>query len=187
MESNPVNEREFARFDVEVRVRFSIVSEESAAEVERKLLDAPSVWNVQGEGELLKLASGAGSGTEGALAGALLDIARQVGRLTHRLLDSSGPMEVGTFTQLAENGARFATHMLLDPGALLDIRMMSDDADVPPVRLLAEVRHVQGGAPARYGLCFRAIHPRDRERLIRYLYEIQRRELRRASVTRRRS
>lgn len=182
MEQAQINEREFARFAVRLRARFRVVENDEELEtLSERLLETPSVWAPEGESELWKLADSPGSGPDGLLARAILDIARQVERLNGRLMDDAGPMSVGSVVQLSGGGIRFSTSTLLKAGDRVDLRLMDDESEAPPIRILGEVVHVEGTPPAHYGLAFKTIHPVDRERLMRYIYHVQRRELRRAT------
>ena len=179
MSSTQINEREFARLEAHLQARFRVIeSETELATLVADVLKAPSVWGAEGESELRHLADSPQSGAPGLLARALLDVARQVQRMSGRLLDEGGPMNVGTVDQISGGGVRFATSALLKRGSLLLLRLMDDRLEAPPVRVIAEVAHAGGPAPARYGLAFTTIHPADRNRLIRYVYQLQRRELR---------
>lgn len=181
MRTEEKNQREFGRFAVQLQARFRVI--EAADEIEalaEKVRAATEIWSPEGESELRKLADGPLSGSEGALARAILSLGRQVERLTHRLMDDGGPMEVGNIVELSGGGALFVTGAVLDPGSVLDFRVVDDEGDAPPMRVLARVVHISGPPPRQYGLRFEEIHPVDRERLIRYVYQIQRRELRKA-------
>ncbi|MCP3979386.1 MAG: hypothetical protein GY716_08660 [bacterium] len=128
---------------------------------------------------LIDLAS-TGSSNEAMLARAVLGLARQVGRLSHSVFDSTGPNAVGTLHQLSGGGGLLSSSAALQPGEQLDLRMWDEDPQVPPIRMLAEIVRVDHPTPGPFPLRFTAIHPQDRERLIRYLYEVQRRALREA-------
>ena len=174
------NRREFARIAVQLRVRFRIVRGEEVEAVERALLEAPSVWAPAGESELLKLATSSGRGSEGFIAQAILDVCRQIGRLSHHAFVATGPTAVGEFLQLSGGGALMATRVVLTEGTHLDLRLSDEDLEAPPVRILAKIlggeRLAEGEVPVK----FVTLHPTDRERLIRFLHALQRRELRRA-------
>lgn len=181
MEREAGNQREFARVPVRLAARFRVVRGEEAEALEARLLDAPSVWAPPGEAELLKLAGGGGSGSEGVLARAILDVGHHVARLTHRVLVATGPTAVGEFLQLSGGGGLMATDEALAEGARLDLRLADEDPEAPPLRVLAEVVRGQRRSAGNYPLRFVAIHPTDQERLIRFVHSLQRRQLRRAS------
>ena len=185
MASTQINEREFARLEVQLRARFRVVeSDEDLEALTADVLRRPSVWGLEGESELWHVADSPQSGPQGLLARAVLDLARQVQRVSGQVLDESGPMNVGSVVQLSGGGIRFATSALFSNGTILLLRLMDERMEAPPVRALAEVAHVEGEAAARYGLAFTTIHPADRERLIRYIYQLQRRALRRGDPNR---
>ena len=174
--------REFARVTVQLDTRFRIVEGKSIDCLEARLAEAPTVWAPEGERALVDLANSTRAGSDALMAKAILDITRQVRRLRTAVRDPGGPMEVGRLTQLSGGGGRLVTTMTLEYGACLDLRLLDDDTEPPPVRLLAEVVHGNGLPPGAYGLKFRAMHRSDRDRLIRHIYRLQRRELRRVKV-----
>jgi hypothetical protein len=175
-----MHEREFARTTVRLDTRFRVVEGPSIEALRNKLAEAPSVWAPEGERALVDLAQSTSTGNDALLARAILDLIRQFRRLRTSVRDPGGPMEVGLLTQLSGGGARLETTLELDPGACLDMRLLDDETEPPPVRVLAEVIHGVGLPYGAYGVAFRAIHPSDRDRLVRYTYRLQRRELRRA-------
>jgi len=174
MTTKSAQDRRYARVRARLRARFRVIDSMSAATLEEELLAAASVWSPRGESELVKLAGG----PEGLMATAILDISRQIQRLSYRILDSDGPMEVGELDELSGGGAKLRSKAIFEKGTLLDMRLVDEDPEAPPIHMLAEVIHVRGGPPAVYGICFRGIHPLDKERLIRFIYGLQRRELR---------
>jgi hypothetical protein len=182
MQTEQIEERQHARVKVRLGARFTLLDREQAEELEEQLLEKPSVWTLSSENELMKLADGSQSGDEALLAGAILDLCRQVERLGHRQYEAVGPSEVGTVVQLSGGGMLFSTQYHMKEGDLLDIRLLDETMEAPPIRALAEIVHQRGAPPNRYGLRFNTIHPLDKERLIRYIYQLQRRELRRASL-----
>jgi hypothetical protein len=184
MEQEYRDERQHARIEVRLRARFTVLDRNEAEILEERILEAPSVWSPEGENELTKMADSGQSGPEGLLARAILDLSHQIGRLSHHLLTAIGPAEMGTISQISGGGAQFSTQYLLEEGSLLDIRLVDDELEAPPVRAIAEVVHVRGAPPSRYGIAFKTIHPVDNERLIRYIYQVQRRQLRQASLER---
>jgi hypothetical protein len=176
------NEREWARVQVKVRARFKVIDEQEAARLEREILARPSVWGPSGEAGLRELAGSAAAGPSPLLAQALLEISRQVVRLQARFGDSGGPMETAEVGELSGGGGNLATPLLLRRGDRLELRFEDDDDDAPPVRALASVVHEGGPPPGRYGFHFDAIHSADRDRLIRFIYQVQRRALRTAHL-----
>jgi len=182
MEATQKSQREYARIDVCLNVCFrQLEADEELERIEQTLLAKPSVWGPPGETELWKLADSANTGAEGLIAKALLALSAQIERLNRAASNPDGPMELGEIIELSCGGARFSTRSLLARGSRLLLSFMGDDPEVPPVRVLAEVVHLQTGPDGYYGLAFRAIHPADKERLTRYIYSLQRRQLRRAS------
>jgi c-di-GMP-binding flagellar brake protein YcgR len=181
MSSDGPNRRQFARISVSLRVRFRVVRGDEADALREELLDAPSVWAPEGESLLLKLATGSGSGSEGLLARAVLDVSRQIGRLSHHVLAASGPTAVGDLLQLSGGGCLLSTRSTVPEGSQLDLRIADDDLEAPPIRFLAEVVRGQRPPDGRVPLRFASMHPSDQERLIRFLHALQRRQLRKAS------
>lgn len=182
MQTTEESQRAYARVAIKLSVRFRVLeSEDEAEQFGQSLIETPSVWGPPGESELWKLADSPSTGADGLVARALLALAAQIERLNRELLNADGPMEVGEIAELSCGGARFSTRLLLKNGQLLLLSLMGDDPDVPPVRCLAEVVHHEGRQDGQYGLAFKAIHPTDKERLTRFIYGLQRRELRRAS------
>jgi hypothetical protein len=179
------NEREWARVQVKVRARFKVIDEQEAARLEREILARPSVWAPSGEAGLRELAGSAAGGPSPMLAQALLEISRQVVRLQARLGDSEGPMEPAEVGELSGGGGQLATPLLLHRGDRLELWFEDDDDDAPPVRARASVVHEGGPSPGRFGFHFDAIHPADRDRLIRFIYQVQRRALRTAHLVER--
>lgn len=177
-----MEQREFARISVQLDTRFRVVEADAVELLEAQLAEAPSVWAPEGERALVDLASSTGTGNDALIAKAILDITRQIRRLRTSVRNPGGPMEVGLLSQVSGGGARLETSLPLDAGVCLDLRLLDDESEPPPVRALAEVIHGVGLPPGAYGLKFRAMHRSDTERLIRYIYRIQRRELRRASI-----
>jgi len=185
MGTTEVNERQYARFAVCLNARFRCFdSAEEAEGIEETLLAAPSVWAPPGESELWKLADSQQSGASGLLAKAVLDISAQIERLNRSVLDPDGPMQVGEIHEISCGGARFSSQQLLKPGSLMLLSPMDDENEAPPVRILAEVIHLEGGPAGQHGIVFKAMHPTDKKRLTRYIYGLQRRQLRRASELR---
>ena len=176
------NRRQFARIRVRLGARYRIVAGQEAEDLERELLEAPSVWAPEGESELLKLATRSGSGSDGLLAQAILDVSRQIGKLSHHILDRGGPAAFAEFHQLSGSGGLLSTHAALSEATRLDLRLSGDDIEAPPVRIVAEVLRGQPAATDDFPLRFRSIHPTDQERLIRFIHSLQRRKLRRASL-----
>ena len=170
--------RKLARVAVDLKARFRVLDPTEHDAVRRRLMNAPSVWAPSDEASLLSLAASGASGTEALLARGLLDVCDQVRRLSYRVLASVGPMEAGQVVQVSGSGCQMSTRILLRPSTCLELQIEDDDDGVPPVRVVAEVVHAEGPAGGRYGLRFNSIHPTDQERLIRYLYRMQRRTLR---------
>jgi c-di-GMP-binding flagellar brake protein YcgR len=88
-------------------------------------------------------------------------------------------MEPGTLVELSGGGARLESHLLMERGTRLQLRLEDDESGNPPVQVVAQVVHAEGSAPGRFGVKFETIHPTDQERLIRFIYRLQRRALRR--------
>ncbi len=179
MEPDPASEREFARIPVELAARIRLLESDGEAQVlARELQERPSVWSVQEETELQRLATSSASAPEAVLARALLEVAAQLQRLRYRVLRPGPPMEPARVTEISGSGLRLSTERLLQPGTRLEIQLEDDENGAPPLRLLGEVVHASGRAPAFYGVRFVAAHPADARRLLRFIYEIQRRALR---------
>jgi hypothetical protein len=176
---HPSNDREFARIPVRIPARFKILSAEEIETLRETILDAPSVWALDGESTLRNLAASTQAGAEGILARAMLELSTQMARLTYRVLHSGGPMEPATLVQLSGGGARIECHPLLERGTRLQLRLEDHESGNPPVQVLAQVVHAEGSSPGRYGIKFETVHPADQERLIRFIYRLQRKELRR--------
>ncbi len=170
--------REFARIPVQLRVRFRIVEDTEAGALSEEIVERPSVWAPAGEAALRDIASGTTSGKDGLLSQAILELASQVVRLQALVLDGAGPMQAGLVVQLSGGGGQLAAELPLRVGARIELRFADEETGAPPVRAIAEIVHEHADAPARYGFRFSAIHPQDQDRLIRFLYRIQRQQLR---------
>ncbi len=182
MESTEKSEREYARIDVRMNVRLRLLESDGEAErLGEQLLEKPSVWGPPGETELWKLADSPKTGSDGLMAKALLALAAQIERLNRVTQNIDGPMEIAEIVELSCGGARLLTDVMLVRGGKILLSFMGDDPEVPPVRLVAEVRHLKSGPDGYYGLAFTAVHPADKERLTRFIYHLQRRQLRRAA------
>lgn len=178
-ESRPNEQREFARVDCRIPARYGIVDPAHEDRTRAEILERASVWSPANEGTLRELAS-SGHGHEAQLAAALLDACAQIVTLRARIGQGGGPMQAAEIRQISGGGGKMSTSLLLEAGAVLDLRLDPAD-DAPPIRTLVEIVHVDGSAEAPYGFRFAEIHAGDRERLIRFVYLLQRRALRRAA------
>lgn len=176
----PRNDREYARIPVRLGARFRLLEPDEASEVSKEILTAPTVWAPSGEAEIRNLASSAKAGPQGLLAAAILEIAEQLVVLRAAVLDQGGPMQAATLGELSGGGGQLTTELLLAQETKVDLRLDDPGSDAPPLRAVAEIVHRYGPPSGRYGFRFAAIHPSDRDRLIRYLYQLQRRALRNA-------
>ena len=174
----PNEEREFARIDVSLNARFQVLEPDSASRLLELLERKPSVWAPSQESALRNLAISGTSDREAILAQAVLDLAGQVVTLRSRLIDATGPMQSGTILELSGGGGRLSTEPLLDLDTLLELRLPSDEDGCPPVRALVRIVHRDPKPPGSYGLKFEGIHPQDQDRIIRYIYQVQRSALR---------
>lgn len=172
--------REFARLDARLEARLREIGPEEAAALETRLGESPTVWALENETVLENMAAGVRSGNDAVLAESILELAKRLGQFRNRESDPGGPMGVATVIQLSGGGALLETHHLLSVGARVELRLIDDGSGVPPLQILAEVVHATDETPPTAGLRFEAVHPLDRERLVRFLYLLQRRELRRA-------
>ncbi len=177
------NRREFARIDVELHARFRSVSGDEIRDLEQQLALRPSVWAPTDESRLRDLASSTAAGTDGILAQALLDVAAEIVLLRSRVLDLGGPMDTGTITQLSGGGGQLVASALLDLGQDLELRLDDYEQGLPPIRALVKVVHRRGEVPDAYGFRFEVIHARDQDRLIRFIYQLQRQAIREAQST----
>jgi c-di-GMP-binding flagellar brake protein YcgR len=91
-------------------------------------------------------------------------------------------MEPARIVQLSGSGCRISSPLMLDLGTRLEVQVEDDDSGAPPVRLVGKIVHAAGPPEGRYGLRFDGIHPADQERLIRYVYQVQRKELRKTHM-----
>jgi hypothetical protein len=179
MESTTVRgRREFARIPVRIAARLKILEPSEAEELRRELLENPSVWSPPGEPALRELASGSRSDETALLSQAILDLCERLQVLDHRVAGAARPMEAVRLVQLSGSGAQLHSRRRIAPGTLLELQLDDDGSGVPPLRILAEVVHARGEGGSVYGVRFAAIHPIDSERLIRYVYRIQRQTLR---------
>ncbi len=177
------NRREFARIDVSLCTRFRCLDEAEAEALTETLLARPSVWAPANESRLRDLASSTAAGTEGVLAQALLDLAGEIVQLRSRVLDAGGPMPSGTIVQISGGGGQLASPIDLDLHQLLELRFDDPAQCLPPIRALARIVHRRVTEVDAYGFRFEAIHPQDQDRLIRYIYQLQRQAIREAHAT----
>ena len=174
----PSNEREYARIDVDLPVRFKILEAEEAAALQEILEEKATVWAPSHEKVLLDMATAGTSDREAMLAQAVLDLSEQIVKLRSHLVNSAGPMQSGAVQELSGGGGRLATKLLLEQDTLLDLSLLSGDEDCPPIRIIARIVHRNSSPPSDYGFKFEVINPQDHDRIIRYIYQIQRRALR---------
>lgn len=164
--------REYARVAVSVPVRWQALDEEDAREVRESLMEAPTVWAPTDEPRLREIAARREEPAASVLARAVLELAEEVARHRRSLADGSGPMKAGTLVELSGGGGALDLAPVPECGRLIDLRL--DDA--PGVRVLAEI--VGPPRESRIGFRFVAVHPQDHDRIIRYVYRIQRESLR---------
>ena len=113
------------------------------------------------------------------LAQAILDLCSQVAGLRSRILDSAGPVKSAAILQLSGGGGELRCDLCLEEGDRFEIRFKDDENDVPPIRALGQVVH-ESQQGNRVGFCFKAMHPRDQDLLMRTIYRLQREALRNA-------
>ncbi|HEU4400471.1 MAG TPA: PilZ domain-containing protein [Candidatus Polarisedimenticolia bacterium] len=181
MDENPdlASKRDFARVDVHLKARFLVLERPVYALLRDQIHRSPSIWGPEEEESLRELASTALSSPNGLLARAILDLANQIARMRARLEERDGPMQVAELLNLSGSGGLLDTGgVMLATGALLDLRIEDDASSLPPLRVLAEVVRQDRPQAGQYGLRFVAIHRQDQERLIRYIYDLQRQALR---------
>lgn len=177
-EIDPRTQREFARIRVSLRARYQAVNPSRAEEIRDVILQQPSVWAPSVESALRDMATSGAAGSEGVLSRAILELADQVVHLKSLLGESGGPMRPVEVSELSGGGGALILDAVPEQGALMDVRLHDVAEQPPPVRFLAEVVHIQKDNPLRCGIKFVAIHPQDQDRLIRYVYQVQRRALR---------
>ena len=174
----PANEREYARIEVDLAVRFKILEAGEATTLREILEEKATVWAPSHEKVLLDLATAGTSDREAMLAQAILDLSDQVVKLRSKVMDSAGPMQSGMVQELSGGGGRLSTELLLEEDVLLDLAFLSGNQECPPIRMIARIVHRDSSPPSHYGFKFEAINPQDHDRIIRYVYQIQRRTLR---------
>jgi hypothetical protein len=171
------NSREFARVQVRIRARCRVLDERSAPIFRDRIESFPTVWAPRSEGALRDLATNQSSARDGWLAQAILDVADRLVRLESTIAAADTPGSEGWIVELSGGGGRLEIGAVYERGTMLLVSFQGED-DAPPLQVIAEIVHIVPQPPPAYGFRFASIHEADRERLIRYLYGVQRRALR---------
>ena len=169
-------EREYARIDVRLQARVRPLDEKEAEALKTELARAASVWAPMDEASLREMMNGT-SPEEAILARGLLDLSDQFVRLKatiERQPQNTVQVEV---IQISGGGGRFTCPAPIGEDELLEIRYTGDE--IPPVKALIRVVHVHEDS---LGFKYEKIHPRDKDRLIRLVYRLQRLALREAQL-----
>ena len=173
------SKRDLIRVNVHLRARFLALEPAAGALLRDDIHRNPSIVDHEKEESLRELAAAALANPNGVMARAILDLANQIARLRVRLSDHDGPMLAAELLNLSGGGCLLDTGSVsLASGTLLDLRIEDDISSLPPLRVLAEVVRADGPERGRYGVRFAAIHRQDQERLVRYVYDLQRQVLR---------
>jgi hypothetical protein len=175
---DPRRQREFARVTVNLRARYHKLNPSRVEEVREKILRQPSVWATTVESTLRDMATSGSGGAEGALSRAILELSEQVVHLRSLVGEFGGPMNSVVISELSGGGGALIPDTAPEKGAILDIRIHDCEEAAPPIHFLAEVVHCKEDDPVRCGFKFTGIHPQDQDRLIRYIYKVQRKALR---------
>ncbi len=170
------SDRRYARVETSFEARIRLVAPDELDAIERRLAAAPSVWSPSQQDELRKLS--AQSGTDAVLANALLEVTREFVKLQSRLTPHHPESVPATVVNLSGGGGRLVTPIDVSPGDLFEMRFLADATGVPPVEALIEIVSSRGDSPPTHGFRLIAIHPRDKDRLIRHTYRVQRAALR---------
>jgi hypothetical protein len=150
------------------------------AEMVARELDArPSVWEPTNETGLRDLAIAASGSQEAMLAQAILDLSAEIVRIRARMLQPDATACTVDVVELSGGGGRMLTRLPMKADDRLEILFEPDD-DLPPIRALLRIVHAYEDPGHGYGFAFQSIHARDRDRLIRLIYQLQRRALREA-------
>lgn len=169
-------DREFARIDVEIAVTIRPLDEDELERSRARLGTRPSVWGPSDEGTLRDLVNRNAGDHETVLARALLEITGQVVKLRSCLVEAPEGAVEGRLIQLSGGGGRVECRLGLDLDDHFEIRFVDDDNDIPPLRAVCTVVHRD---QTSVGFRFEVLHRRDEDLLVRTIYGLQRRALRR--------
>ncbi|ANM30512.1 hypothetical protein ABI59_14420 [Acidobacteria bacterium Mor1] len=167
-------QREYARIDVQLWAKVDLLTPAKANELTERIMKRPSVWAPREESALREITL-TGSGVEAILAGSLLEVSEQIVHI-RTALQAQGPSSPATLLQLSGGGGLLSTELMPELDSEIDLQLDAPEQGAPPIRCIARIVHRD--PPDVYGFAFAAIHPRDQERLIRYLYTLQRRSIR---------
>lgn len=169
-------EREFARIAVAFQASILPVDEDLDARREL-ILRAPSVWSPSNENALREMVAGDSGEANSRLAQAILDLSAQLVRLQTRMEAGGRAMTDVRVIEISGGGGQIEAPLPLQVGDRLEMRFDTTDEAVPPIRALIEILHTKGEGQA-FGFRFDALHPADQDRLIRWIYQLQRVALR---------
>ncbi len=178
---DPALERAFFRVAVHVPARLRPLAPEEVERVREAVRRAPALWAPSEVPVLEGLASRPAPSAERTLARAVLELAEQVSALRGLLLEQGGPMGAATIVELSGGGGQLAARVRLDPGQHFELRIESGGPGGPaPLRAVGEVVRLLDPSGLHCAFRFDAIHPDDQDRLVAWLYDVQREAFRRA-------
>jgi len=174
-------ERQYARIEVDFGSRLRPLDEDELESAMVGLAAAPSVWSPSGESGLRDLVGSAAGTSEALLAQAVLDLTEQIVHLRSGLAQRDEPASYpARLLELSGGGGRLRTDLPLQSGETLELRIDDEPDGPPPVRCVIEVVRPVDDTPRCYGFRFHTMHPRDKDRMIRLIYSLQRMTIRRS-------
>jgi hypothetical protein len=170
--------REFFRVSVRVPARLRLLAAEESEQVREEIRRAPTIWSLSEASSIEAIASRPAPSAERALAGAVLELAGQVSLLRARSFEPGGPMVVATVVELSGGGGQLEAASPLERGQRFELWIEPNPLAAPPLRAVAEVVRHLDSTGQHVAFRFDGIHPQDQDRLVAWLYGVQREALR---------
>lgn len=176
----PALERAFFRVPVRLSARLRPLGPDEIERVRELVRSAPGVWAPSEATALEALASRPAPSAERLLARTVLEVAEQVSELRRLLLERSGPMSAATIVELSGGGGQLAARTPLEPGQRFELRIEAGGPGGPPaLRAVGEVVRLLDPSALSCAFRFDSIHRDDQDRLVAWLYRVQREAARR--------
>lgn len=176
----PGLERAFFRVAVRLPARLRPLGADEIERLRDAVRTAPWVWAPSEAAALEGLASRPAASAERLLARAVLEVAEQVSALRGFLLEQGGPMSAATIVELSGGGGQLVARTPLEPGQRFELRIEPGGRGGPPaVRAVGEVVRLLDATAFFCAFRFDSIHSDDQDRLVAWLYAVQREAVRR--------